>query len=345
MDDDSALTHQQQILLSRELAKIIHANLPLESALQQLAGGASGRKPFSLSAAAQVLNERLMQGQSLAQGLGSGASREARMLASSIAIGQVANRVDKALESWVTCMLLSQSSRQTLRHALVYPGLLTSMMVVSIAGTTWNLVPYYQQAFLSLGSEVPSWFQTIIWLRQHLWLLTMLLIATIIVPLILWWRRHAQFTAEGLPNALATRKFLHAHAARLAELAIQSGQPVTSWLDQLYQAIGFTPAKGMDTTRPASAQSDTMRIALGRETAHALAACDAELLAPAACQPLLTSLAHELDRQGDSLSQRTARRLPLWITVSVGITTVIAYVTLIYIPWLALFHQLVQPTN
>lgn len=345
MENENALTHQQQLLLARELAKVIHANLPLESSLQQLARSYSGQKSTALSVAADIVNRRLMQGESLAQGLGSGVSREARMLASTIEIGQSAQRVDQALESWVTCMLQSQRSRQKLRGALVYPSMLTAIMVASIAGTAWNLIPYYEQAFLSIGSAVPAWFLTVIWLRQHVWLVALLMLAAVAVPTLLWWRRHCQFDAAGLPHAPALRKFLQAHAARLAEIAIGSGQPVHRWLNPLYQATGFNTRVNADTERPASALSLTMQLGLGRETAFALAALDAQHLAPDACQPLLIGLAEELDRQGNTLSQRTACWLPLWITTVVGITTVLAYVALIYWPWLTLFDQLMQPVS
>lgn len=338
MPQQHELNIDQQLQLAREIAHLVRARLPLEKALIELSGGQSR----NLAHAAQLLSARLSQGQSLTTSIANGKRVSTRMLAAAIEIGQAANQLPAALESWVEYHIHRRQSRQRLRTALVYPALLTVIAVLSLAFTAWILVPQYDQAFALLTDGRPDWLNTVRWIQQHLWLFTITFFICVGAPPAIWWLRRNSFDKYGAPRDPSTRYFLHAHAARLSTIAVTTGNSLADTADCLLLACGdnqrSTPAH-----QPVLLQAPATFALLGRETALTLASLDARIITPQQCEELLTLIAEQIERRADAQTQRDVRWFPMLVALCVGLGVAVAYVGLIYLPWVTLFYEIAQP--
>lgn len=324
------LSLEQQLELSRELARTVRSRLPLEAALTELSLEGRG----SMRQAAELVGRRLAAGQSLSAALAAGCSRSTRMLAATIDIGQLTNRLDATLESWSTFHINVSRGRRRLLVAMLYPVLMILVACASLSYTTWQLVPHYDEAFTLLGNQAPGWFQLVLSAKQFIWLGNALVIMTVLMAAIWWWQRRSGFDAHGAPRDPSERSYLHAHTARLAAVAVGSGRPVGELRTTLLLASG-----GTDGHQPAVWN----HAIVGRETAIALETLDLRAVSMEQCVQLLQSLANETERRADMQSERLARWLPMFISILVGMFVAAAYVGLIYLPWITLFEQLVRP--
>jgi hypothetical protein len=341
----------QQLQLAREIARLTRARLPLQQALVEIAGKQAWKRKGSLAHAAQLLGERLAQGQSLTDSLAPGQKASTRMLASVIEIGQAANQLPAALESWTRYHIDYRHSRQRLQTALVYPALLIVVTVVSLVFTAWKLIPHYDQAFTSLAERRPDWLAAVQSVHANLGLFSIVFVAVVCLPPTVWWLRRRSLDRYGVPRDPSGRYYLHAHAARLARSAVATGRSVKDFLDCLLQGCGqrlTSPKKtGTDSGAHHHIQNDIQSQAsfalLGRETALTLASLDARIISPQQCHELLTLIAEQTDRRAEAQAESDARWLPMLVALTVGVGIAIAYVGLIYLPWVTLFYEIASP--
>ena len=339
MSRDTSLSLSQQLELSRELARLVRARLPLETALAQL----SREDQSDRGRAATEVNEQLTSGKPLAQALASGASRSSQMLAAAIELGQSHGRLDEALESWTSLYASLGRMQQRLLVASVYPILLMLLTIVSLTLTAWHLIPHYENAFLILADEPPVWLGALSWVKRHLVLLVAALVLAVCTPLIAWWLRRRGVTSSGVYRDKASRAYLHAHVARLALVAVRSGQAIVDLLPMLERAAGL-PLKVAESRLGASAleRSRLSGVLLGRETTMILSSLESGLLSPEKGETLLESVATQTKRYADEQADRQTRWLPIFVALIVGTVTVLTYVALIYGPWVILFYEIVD---
>lgn len=342
MSQQSALGIDQQIQLVREIARLVRARLPLEQTVAELAGKHRG----NLGEAARLVDARLADGHSLKDSLAAGHSRSTRMLAAAIEIGQSANQLPPALESWTNYHIDSRRSRQRLNTTLVYPALLVVVMILSLVYTAWKLIPHYEQAYATLAQHRPAWLDSVRWIHQNLLLFTIaFLVAVTAIPLF-WWLRGRSVDRRGVPRDPATRYYLHVHAARLAAIAVTSGHPLPEIFSSILRGCGGSATV---TTEQAPAekriQNADAYALLGRECMLTLASLDAGIISPEQCVTFLHTVSQETERRASAQVDSDARWLPMLVALCVGLGVTVAYVGLIYLPWVALFQELALPSG
>ena len=84
---------------------------------------------------------------------------------------------------------------------------------------------------------------------------------------------------------------------------------------------------------------------LGRESSMLLALLHTGVMDRTEASQNLATLGQHLQQQADQIAQRQVRWLPMMIALVVGLLTILTYVFLIYLPWLLLLKQIVQPNS
>ena len=107
-------------------------------------------------------------------------------------------------------------------------------------------------------------------------------------------------------------------------------------------------ATGADEKRSSTAfeklQNRSMIEPLGRESTLLLALLHTGLMDRNEASRNLATLGQHLQQRADQVAQRQVRWLPMMIALVVGSLTILTYVFLIYLPWLLLLKQIIDPT-
>lgn len=181
------LSATELTLITRQLATLISAAVPLEQALAKVAEQAD--KP-RLSALLLALRARVLEGNSLAQALDDFPQVFPEFYRATVAAGERAGYLAAVFERLADYTEVRQQLRQKVILALVYPLLLTLVAVFIVIGLMAYVVPQVVQVFISTGQALPWLTQALIscsqFLRDYGGLLVMaLIVITIALSLLL----------------------------------------------------------------------------------------------------------------------------------------------------------------
>lgn len=180
-------------MLTRQLATLTRAGLPLEEAL--LAVSQQTEKPRIQGIIAGV-RARVMEGRTLADGLGVFPNAFPEIYRATVAAGEQSGRLDAVLERLADYTESRQVLQSRVRNALVYPVLLSVVCVVIVSLLLGYVVPEVVNVFRAGKQELP--------------LLTRVLIGISDAFRAWWW---LIFGAAGLAG-WAFRRWLHNPDAR-----------------------------------------------------------------------------------------------------------------------------------
>lgn len=139
-------------LLTRQLATLLRAGLPLEQALGTVARQSGKARLRGILTAVRA---RVMEGHSLARGLSDFPSAFPDIYRATVAAGEQSGHLDQVLERLADHAEERQALRQKIQLALFYPAILSSMaLLVTLALLTW-VVPEVVQVFVGTGQELP----------------------------------------------------------------------------------------------------------------------------------------------------------------------------------------------
>lgn len=139
-------------LITRQLATLVQAGLPLEEAL--LAIGQQTEKPRTQSIILGVRG-RVMEGHTLADGLGDFPRAFPELFRATVAAGEQSGHLDAVLDRLADYTENRQILRQTVTNALVYPVVLVVLSLAIIGFMLAYVVPQVVGVFASSGSELP----------------------------------------------------------------------------------------------------------------------------------------------------------------------------------------------
>src|SRR5579863_8465445 len=139
-------------LVTRQLATLVRSALPVEEALQ--AASEQSEKP-RLKSMLLAVRARVMEGHTLAQGLGQFPHVFPEIFRSTVAAGEHTGHLDGVLERLADYAESRQQLRQKLQLAMIYPVLLTSMAILIVTGLLVYVVPQVVQVFEHTGQELP----------------------------------------------------------------------------------------------------------------------------------------------------------------------------------------------
>jgi general secretion pathway protein F len=175
-------------LLTRQLATLVRAALPLEEALQAVAQ--QTERPATRKVLAAV-RARVMEGDTLAAALGSFPRVFPEIYRATVGAGEQSGRLDTVLERLADYTERRDQLRQRVLGALLYPIVLTVMCVIVVAGLLTYVVPQVVAVFESGGNTLPWLTRTLLatsaFLRGWGWLL-LLLIGLGVLAFLRWLR-------------------------------------------------------------------------------------------------------------------------------------------------------------
>jgi len=152
-------------LITRQLATLVHSSLPLESALQAISE--QTEKP-RLKSMLLAVRSRVLEGHSLAEGLGDFPAIFPSVYRATVAAGEQSGHLDLVLERLAEYTENRQLIRQKTLLALFYPALLTGVAILVVVGLLAYVVPQVIQVFNNINQELPWLTQALIALSDFL---------------------------------------------------------------------------------------------------------------------------------------------------------------------------------
>jgi type II secretory pathway component PulF len=330
---------EQQVLLCRQVARLVRARMPL---IGELASSVQQMAPAASQSAASV-ETQIAGGQTLASALAGDSSRESQILSACIEAGERADALDRMLELWAEMHIANSRSSKAMLNAMTYPLLLIIVTLLSLGFVIWKIIPEYRATYELFSYEMPGWLEAIVIVREYLGGLMGLLLGLMLLPLVLWFWRRRTLDTHRVPREPARRQRLHALASDVAGYGLAAQLPLNEVVVLSTRAMH---AHDSDRERAFERlQHQQPIVPLSRETSIVLASLHAGLIAPQEAAVHLHAVAEHLRQHADLIARRQARWLPMMIALVVGGLTVLTYVCLIYLPWIALLTKIVNPSE
>jgi general secretion pathway protein F len=152
-------------LLTRQLATLVRSGLPLESALHAIS---EQTEKSRLKSMLLSVRSRVLEGHSLAEGLGDFPTVFPSVYRATVAAGEQSGHLDVVLERLAEYTENRQLIRQKTLLALFYPALLTGVSILVVIGLLAYVVPQVVQVFNNINQELPWLTRALIALSDFL---------------------------------------------------------------------------------------------------------------------------------------------------------------------------------
>jgi general secretion pathway protein F len=139
-------------LITRQLATLVRAGLPLEECLRAVSQQADKGRLKSMLLAVRA---RVMEGHSLAVGLSDFPHVYPELYRTTVEAGEQSGHLDRVLERLADYTESRQQLRQKIQLAVFYPALLTVVAILVVGGLMTYVVPQVVQVFENIGQELP----------------------------------------------------------------------------------------------------------------------------------------------------------------------------------------------
>lgn len=153
------LSSTELSLLTRQLATLLAAGIPIEESLRGVSEQSSSPKVRQLLIG---VRSKVLEGYALAQALADYPQTFPELYRATVACGEQTGRLDLVLEKLADYTENQQVTRQKIQQALIYPSL---MIIVSISIISFLLafvVPKIIEVFTSSGQSLPTMTQILI---------------------------------------------------------------------------------------------------------------------------------------------------------------------------------------
>jgi len=239
------LSGAQLALLTRQLATLIGAGLPIDEALGALSEQAENERQRGMTVA---LRSRVMEGASLAQAM----AEFQEIFRATVGAGEQSGRLDTVLEKLADYAEARDALRQKILAALAYPLLLSLVAAAVVTGLLTWVVPQIVGVFKNLHQTLPLATRALMglsaFLRSWGWLILLLLIGAGIAARIalrsesVRYRWHAFVLRVPLVGRL-TRAANTARATRTLALLSESAVPLLEALGIAAQVVPNLPMR------------------------------------------------------------------------------------------------------
>lgn len=146
-------TPAEVALLTRQLATLVAASIPLEECLQALA---KQLQKSHLKAMITAIRSRVLEGQTLADSLASYPRAFDRLYRSMVAAGEKSGHLDVVLERLADYSEQQQQIKGKLIQAMIYPIILTVVAIGVVVALLATVVPTVVDQFAHMGQELPG---------------------------------------------------------------------------------------------------------------------------------------------------------------------------------------------
>ena len=239
----------QLALLTRQLATLIGAGLPIDEALGALSEQAENERQRALT---MSLRARVMEGASLAQAFGEFPESFPEIYRATVTAGEQSGRLETVLEKLADYAEARDALKQKILAALAYPLLLSLVAIAVVAGLLTWVVPQIVGVFQNLHQTLPWATRALMalsaFLRSWGWLILLALIAFVVGVRIalreesMRFRWHALVLRMPLIGRLA-RAANTARATRTLALLVESAVPLLDALGIAAQVVSNLPMR------------------------------------------------------------------------------------------------------
>ncbi|MEZ5523947.1 MAG: type II secretion system inner membrane protein GspF [Pseudomonadales bacterium] len=140
-------------LLTRQLATLVQAALPLEEALSAAAQQTTKPKVRSMLLAVRA---KVMEGHTLANALSEFPRAFPAIYRATVAAGEKSGFLDQILNRLADYTEASHESRQKIMMALLYPVILLVLSLLIVTGLMVYIVPDVVEVFIDTGQQLPT---------------------------------------------------------------------------------------------------------------------------------------------------------------------------------------------
>jgi general secretion pathway protein F len=163
---------------TRELATLLKAGQPLDSALSILMAISGSEAPFSRHLGG--IRERLKGGQTFADALAGEESLFSPFYIQMVRAGEAGGALEQVLARLAQHLETSREVRSTLISSLIYPGILLFVAITSILILLTYVIPQFQDLFVDMGETLPLSTRITMgvahWLQNDGWMLAVAVI-------------------------------------------------------------------------------------------------------------------------------------------------------------------------
>ena len=185
------VTRDNVLGLTRELATLLRAGLPLDRALELLITLAPS---LPVAVMLQGIRDEVRGGKSLSQALDARREVFSRFYVNIVRAGEAGGALGTVLARMAETMERTKELRESVRSALIYPTILVFVAVASVMVLLVFVVPQFQTTFAQAGKALPIPTQIVIvagtFLRNWWWALI-----PAAVLAVLWFRRRGRTPA------------------------------------------------------------------------------------------------------------------------------------------------------
>lgn len=160
-------------ILTKELATLLEAGLPLDRALQVLIGLLDDA-PQQLTMLTDI-QKKVRSGITFSEALENQEGTFDRLYVNMVRAGEASGSLENALKRLAEYLERSAELRESIKSALVYPAILVSVAGLSLMFLLIFVVPQFTQLFADMGAKLPLPTQIVVALgdiaRDYWWLL------------------------------------------------------------------------------------------------------------------------------------------------------------------------------
>jgi general secretion pathway protein F len=326
------LSGTQLALLTRQLATLLKAGLPLDEALAALAEQNDDSRSHTLVVA---LRSRVMEGASLAAALADAPGSFPEIYRASIAAGEQSGRLDQVLARLADYSEARDALNQKVWAALAYPLLLTVVAVAIVTGLLAYVVPQIVGVFVQMHQTLPWPTRALIALSDFVkgwgWLLLIAVVVAAIGGRLAMRAEQVRFAGHRLLLRLPligrlTRAANTARCTRTLALLTASAVPL---LDSLQIAAQVMPNLPMREAVKRAA----VKVREGGSFSRSLG--DSGYFPPVALRLIASGeRAGELERMLDEAANQEQRELDRWMTL---LTAVLGPLVILLVGAMVLF--------
>lgn len=175
------LNSTELALLTRQLATLVQAALPLEEVLAAVAAQSEKRRVQSIVLSVRA---RVQQGFSLAAALAEYPRAFPKLYQATVAAGEKSGHLDQVLMQLADYTEARQAASQQIQLALLYPGILLVASLSIVSFLLGYVVPDIVKVFVDSGHQLPLLTRALIrasaWVRDYGWV-GLLLITGLVV--------------------------------------------------------------------------------------------------------------------------------------------------------------------
>lgn len=140
-------------LMTRQLATLIAAGLPIDECLRALAEQTDKQKTKAMVLA---IRSKVLEGYTLAKALGEYPRAFPHLYRSTVSAGEHAGHLDAVLNRLADYTESQQQARQKIQLAAMYPAILSLVAIGIVVGLLTFVVPDIVEVFVKNGQELPG---------------------------------------------------------------------------------------------------------------------------------------------------------------------------------------------